>query len=140
MLLARRLVEAGVRLVNVCWPREPGDNAVDNPLWDTHAQNFDRVEDVLVLFCRTGGELAADIVLGSSAREGCAFPLGERVCLFTDERAEGDKRRFGADLGGEGALEDSGAQGPVAGKGKRHGGKHRGKRRRRTMRGREEDT
>lgn len=47
VLLARRLVEAGVRLVHVQWPRMPGDNAVDNPLWDTHAQNFDRLEDVL---------------------------------------------------------------------------------------------
>ncbi|MCH7727489.1 MAG: DUF1501 domain-containing protein [Planctomycetes bacterium] len=42
VLLARRLIEAGVRLVHVQWPREPGDNAVDNPLWDTHAQNADR--------------------------------------------------------------------------------------------------
>jgi hypothetical protein len=41
------LIEAGVRLVHVQWPREPGDNAVDNPLWDTHAQNHDRLEDVL---------------------------------------------------------------------------------------------
>ena len=32
VLLARRLIEAGVRLVHVQWPREPGDNAVDNPL------------------------------------------------------------------------------------------------------------
>lgn len=47
VLLARRLIEAGVRLVHVQWPREPGDNAVDNPLWDTHAQNADRLEDVL---------------------------------------------------------------------------------------------
>lgn len=47
VLMARRLVEAGVRLVHVQWPREPGDNAVDNPLWDTHAQNADRLEDVL---------------------------------------------------------------------------------------------
>ncbi len=46
-VLARRLVEAGVRLVHVGWPREPGDSAVDNPLWDTHAQNADRMEDVL---------------------------------------------------------------------------------------------
>src|SRR5262249_21313979 len=46
-LLARRLIEAGVRLVHVQWPREPGDNAVDNPLWDTHAQNAERMEDVL---------------------------------------------------------------------------------------------
>ncbi len=47
VVLARRLIEAGVRMVHVNWPREPGDNAVDNPLWDTHAQNADRVEDVL---------------------------------------------------------------------------------------------
>src|SRR4029079_12579703 len=35
VLLARRLVEAGVRLVHVNWARDPGDNAVDNPMWDT---------------------------------------------------------------------------------------------------------
>ena len=47
VLLARRLVEAGVRFVTVNWPREPGDRGTDNPLWDTHARNFDRMEDVL---------------------------------------------------------------------------------------------
>jgi hypothetical protein len=47
VLLARRLVEAGVRLVHVNWTREPGDSAVDNPLWDTHTQNADRMQDVL---------------------------------------------------------------------------------------------
>lgn len=47
VLLARRLVEAGVRLVHVNWPREPGDNAVDNPLWDTHSKNADRIQDFL---------------------------------------------------------------------------------------------
>jgi hypothetical protein len=47
VLLARRLIEAGVRLVHVNWSREPGDNAVDNPLWDTHTQNADRLQDVL---------------------------------------------------------------------------------------------
>jgi hypothetical protein len=47
VLLARRLVEAGVRLVHVNWPREGGDSAVDNPMWDTHAQNADRLQDVL---------------------------------------------------------------------------------------------
>jgi hypothetical protein len=45
--LARRLIEAGVRLVHVGWPREPGDTAVDNPMWDTHAQNADRLQDTL---------------------------------------------------------------------------------------------
>ncbi|RUL87516.1 DUF1501 domain-containing protein [Tautonia sociabilis] len=47
VLLARRLIEAGVRLVHVNWTREPGDSAVDNPMWDTHAQNADRLQDVL---------------------------------------------------------------------------------------------
>ena len=47
VLLARRLIEAGVRLVHVNWPREPGDTAVSNPLWDTHAQNADRLQDAL---------------------------------------------------------------------------------------------
>lgn len=47
LLLARRLIETGVRLVHVNWCREPGDQAVDNPMWDTHAQNADRLEDVL---------------------------------------------------------------------------------------------
>ncbi len=47
VLLARRLVEAGVRFVTVNWPRTPGDRGVDNPLWDTHARNFDRMEDCL---------------------------------------------------------------------------------------------
>ena len=46
-LLARRLIEAGVRLVHVNWARDPGDNAVDNPLWDTHALNADRLQDNL---------------------------------------------------------------------------------------------
>lgn len=47
VLLARRLIEAGVRLVHVNWSREPGDSAVDNPMWDTHAQNADRLQDFL---------------------------------------------------------------------------------------------
>lgn len=46
-LLARRLIEAGTRLVHVNWPREPGDNAVDNPMWDTHVLNADRLQDTL---------------------------------------------------------------------------------------------
>lgn len=47
VLLARRLIEAGVRLVHVNWARDPGDSAVDNPLWDTHALNADRLQDNL---------------------------------------------------------------------------------------------
>jgi hypothetical protein len=47
VLLARRLIEAGVRLVHVNWVREEGDNAVGNPMWDTHSKNADRLQDVL---------------------------------------------------------------------------------------------
>jgi hypothetical protein len=43
-LLARRLVEAGVRLVQVNFPREPGDLSSPNPLWDTHRKNTDRLK------------------------------------------------------------------------------------------------
>ena len=47
MLLARRLIEAGVRMVFVNWPREPNDLSSSNPLWDTHANNNSRMKDVL---------------------------------------------------------------------------------------------
>lgn len=47
LILARRLIESGARLVHVNWPREGGDEAVNNPMWDTHAQNADRLQDVL---------------------------------------------------------------------------------------------
>jgi hypothetical protein len=47
VLLARRLIEAGARLVHVNWPREGGDEAVTNPMWDTHAQNADRLQEAL---------------------------------------------------------------------------------------------
>lgn len=48
VLLARRLVEAGVPLVHVNWPREPGDTSSSNPLWDTHQRNAERLRDVLM--------------------------------------------------------------------------------------------
>ncbi len=47
VLLARRLIEAGVRLVQVNWPREPGDQMTGFPVWDTHKNNAPRVRDVL---------------------------------------------------------------------------------------------
>lgn len=47
VLLARRMVESGVRMVFVQWPREPGDLSAPNPLWDTHANNNARMKDVL---------------------------------------------------------------------------------------------
>lgn len=47
-LLARRLVEAGVRLVTVNWPREPNDLGIGNPVWDTHSRNAERLKDALM--------------------------------------------------------------------------------------------
>jgi Protein of unknown function (DUF1501) len=46
-LFARRLVEAGVRLVQVNWYRGP-DEPPTFPVWDTHADETNRLKDVLV--------------------------------------------------------------------------------------------
>jgi hypothetical protein len=48
VLLARRLVEAGVGLAQVNWPRERGDMASDSPCWDTHARNAERLRTALM--------------------------------------------------------------------------------------------
>jgi hypothetical protein len=48
VLLARRLVEAGVALVQVNWPREPGDMTSASPVWDTHANNAQRLRMALM--------------------------------------------------------------------------------------------
>ena len=47
VLLARRLIEAGTRLVQVNWPREGENEVKGSPLWDTHSNNAARVRDVL---------------------------------------------------------------------------------------------
>jgi hypothetical protein len=48
VLLARRLVEAGVALVQVNWPRERGDMKTNNPCWDTHSSNSARLKTALM--------------------------------------------------------------------------------------------
>jgi hypothetical protein len=47
VLLARRLVEAGVRLVQVNWYRGP-DEPADAPCWDSHAKETERLRNVLI--------------------------------------------------------------------------------------------
>ncbi len=47
VLLARRLVEAGVSLVQVNWTRMPADTE-DSPAWDTHAKNAERLKTHLM--------------------------------------------------------------------------------------------
>ena len=46
-LLARRLIEAQVRLVQVNWYRSP-DEPMDKPCWDSHVDETNRLKDVLV--------------------------------------------------------------------------------------------
>lgn len=77
-LLARRLIEAGVRLVHVNWPREPGDSAVDNPMWDTHALNADRLQDALCpLFDVTFAALLDDLDERGLLAETLVVAIGE---------------------------------------------------------------
>jgi hypothetical protein len=47
VLLARRLVEAGVPLVQVNWTRTATDNDT-NPVWDTHTKNAERLKTALM--------------------------------------------------------------------------------------------
>jgi hypothetical protein len=47
VLLARRLIEAGVRLVQVNWYRGPNEPS-DNPCWDSHTKESERLKNVLV--------------------------------------------------------------------------------------------
>jgi hypothetical protein len=47
VLLARRLVDAGVSLVQVNWYRGP-DEPADNPCWDSHTGETERLRTVLV--------------------------------------------------------------------------------------------
>jgi hypothetical protein len=47
VLLARRLIEAGVSLVQVNWFRGPNEPS-DNPCWDSHTKETQRLKTVLV--------------------------------------------------------------------------------------------
>jgi hypothetical protein len=74
VLLARRLVESGVRLVQVNFPREAGDLSSGNPLWDTHSNNaarlknnlcppFDQAFSALILDLKSRGLLDETLVV-----------------------------------------------------------------------------
>lgn len=61
VLLARRLVERGVRLVQVNWYRGP-DEPPANPCWDSHSNETARLRDVLLPpMDRAFGGLVADL-------------------------------------------------------------------------------
>ncbi|MEQ1862441.1 MAG: DUF1501 domain-containing protein [Chthoniobacteraceae bacterium] len=78
VLLARRLIEAGTRLVQVNWPRESGDETAGSPLWDTHQNNAARVRDVLCpQFDRTFATLIADLRSRGLLDETLVVVMGE---------------------------------------------------------------
>jgi hypothetical protein len=78
VLLARRLVEAGTRLVQVNWPREGDQEVKGSPLWDTHANNAGRVKDVLCpQFDRTFATLVEDLHQRGLLDETLVVAMGE---------------------------------------------------------------
>jgi hypothetical protein len=79
VLLARRLVEAGTRLVQVNWPREEeGKEVKGSPLWDTHADNAGRVRNVLCpQFDRTFATLVNDLHQRGMLEETLVVAMGE---------------------------------------------------------------
>jgi len=78
VLLARRLIEAGVRLVQVNFPREPGDLQIGNPLWDTHQNNADRLRNHLCPpFDQAFSALLADLETRGLLGETLVVVLGE---------------------------------------------------------------
>ncbi len=78
VLLARRLVEAGTRLVQVNWPREGTKEVGGSPLWDTHRNNAARVRDVLCpQFDLTFSTLIADLAARGLLDETLVVVMGE---------------------------------------------------------------
>lgn len=59
MLLARRLVEAGVSLVRVNWSRVP--NAHNNGHWDTHSQNTNGLKQLMPIMDAAYSTLLEDL-------------------------------------------------------------------------------
>lgn len=78
VLLARRLIEAGTRLVQVNWPREGDKEVKGSPLWDTHAGNASRVREVLCpQFDRTFATLVSDLHQRGLLDETLVVAMGE---------------------------------------------------------------
>ncbi|MBL8794747.1 MAG: DUF1501 domain-containing protein [Planctomycetia bacterium] len=59
VLLARRLVEAGVPLVRINWVRVAG--ALNNGHWDTHSKNTDALKQLMPLMDQTYSTLLEDL-------------------------------------------------------------------------------
>lgn len=59
VLLARRMVEAGVPMVRVNWSRVPG--ALNNGHWDTHSRNTDALKQLMPIMDQTYSALLEDL-------------------------------------------------------------------------------
>lgn len=59
VLLARRMVEAGVPLIRVNWSRVPG--ALNNGHWDTHSRNTDALKQLMPIMDQTYSALLDDL-------------------------------------------------------------------------------
>jgi hypothetical protein len=59
VLMARRLVEAGVSLIRVNWTRVPG--AVNNGHWDTHGQNAQGMKQLMPIMDQAYSALLEDL-------------------------------------------------------------------------------
>jgi hypothetical protein len=78
VLLGRRLLDAGVRLVQVNFPREPGDTTAGSPLWDTHADNAGRLRRVLCpQFDQAFAALLEDLSASGRLDETLVVVMGE---------------------------------------------------------------
>lgn len=79
-LLARRLVESGVRFVQVTWPARSDDEPAPGPdgSWDTHRNNFAMLrEHRCPVFDQSAAALIADLAARGSLDETLVIAVGE---------------------------------------------------------------
>jgi hypothetical protein len=75
VLLARRLVEAGISLVRVNWVRVP--NALNNGHWDTHTHNTAALKQLMPLMDQTYSTLLEDLTARGLLDETLVVWMGE---------------------------------------------------------------
>lgn len=77
VLMARRLVEAGVRLVQVNWSRD-GDESSGSPMWDTHQNNAKNLRERLCpRFDQAFDALLSDLTASGLLEETLVVVMGE---------------------------------------------------------------
>jgi hypothetical protein len=79
-LLARRLVESGVRFIQVTWPARSDDEPAPGPdgSWDTHRNNFPMLRDHRCpVFDRAAAALIADLAARGLLDETLVVAVGE---------------------------------------------------------------